>query len=408
VLSLRLACLALVVGVATASAASPQRRSHSLGLPWDGALVGGVQLPAAGRHFFTWDPVLRRKPNRGWRRFGSVRLVHVLLAVVRQYARAHPQAPRVGVGDLSRPRGGDFGVRYGWPGHASHQNGLDVDVYYPRRDRLERPPDSPAEIDRRLAQDLVTRFVRAGAQLVFVGPHAGLRGPPRVVRVLALHDNHLHVRIRRPRATSLMLGRSELGRPIRAAEVGNPAGTRVLVVGCIHGTECAGRAVVRVLERSPEPRHTDLWLLDNLNPDGFALGVRQNGRGVDLNRNFPAEWRGSSRRWDPEYTGPRPLSERETRIARSLVLRGRPTISLWFHQPQAVVRAWGRSVPAARRYALLAGARFRRIRWPSGTASNWQNHRFPGTSSFVVELPPGRLSRAAAARYARAVLALAD
>ncbi len=52
--------------------------------------------------------------------------------------------------------------------------------------------------------------------------------------------------------------------------------------------------------------------------------------------------------------------------------------------------------------------RFRAIRWPRGTAPNWQNHRFPGTSSFVVELPAGPLAPAAANRQARAVLALLD
>jgi hypothetical protein len=38
-----------------------------------------------------------------------------------------------------------------------------------------------------------------------------------------------------------------------------------------------------------------------------------------------------------------------------------------------------------------------------GTAPNWQNHRFPGAASFVVELPRGTLGPAAAARHARAV-----
>jgi len=52
--------------------------------------------------------------------------------------------------------------------------------------------------------------------------------------------------------------------------------------------------------------------------------------------------------------------------------------------------------------------RFRAIRWPRGTAPNWQNHRFPEASSFVVELPAGPLTRAAANRQARAVLALVD
>jgi protein MpaA len=387
--------------------APASHHSRSLGLPWAGALVGGVRLPALGRHFFTWDPVLRRSPDRPWRRYGSDRLVRLVLRVVDAYSAAHPRAPRVGIGDLSRPHGGNFGVRYGWPGHVSHQNGLDVDVYYPRRDGRERAPDSAAQIAKPLAQDLVTRFVRAGARLVFVGPNTHLHGPTGIVRVLANHDNHMHVRIAPPPPRPRLLGRSELGRPIRAVELGNPSGPSLLVVGCIHGDECAGRAVVRLLERSPPPLHADLWLLDDLNPDGFARGTRQNGRGVDLNRNFPSEWHPIGRRWDPQYSGPRSLSERETRIAVKLVLRVRPAISIWFHQPQAIVRAWGRSIPAARRYALLAGAAFRALRWPGGTASNWQNHRFRGASSFVVELPPGPLARRAAARYARAVLALA-
>ena len=171
------------------------RRSQSLGLHWAGRLVDGVELPAAGATFFTWDPVLRRSPNRAWRRVGSDRLVRVLLGVLARFSATHPDAPRIGVGDISRPRGGDFGRRYGSPGHVSHQNGLDVDVYYPRRDGRERPPGVPAQIDRALAQELVDRFVRAGAIRVFVGPRTGLTGPRRIVQALAHHDKHLHVRL---------------------------------------------------------------------------------------------------------------------------------------------------------------------------------------------------------------------
>jgi murein endopeptidase len=170
-------------------------RSRALGLPWRGELVAGVQLPAAGPTFFTWDPIHERAPNRAWRRWGTDRLVRTLTTVLREFAAAHPEAPRIGVGDLSRPQGGDFGPRYGPPGHLSHQNGLDADVYYPRRDRRERAAESPDEIDRVLAQDLVDRFVAAGAVKVFVGPRTGLRGDPRIVQPLRLHDDHLHVRL---------------------------------------------------------------------------------------------------------------------------------------------------------------------------------------------------------------------
>lgn len=172
------------------------RSSRALGLPHAGRLQRGVQLPAEGRDFFTWDPIVKSAPNRGWRRWGTDRLVRLLLATLRDYRRANPDAPRVGIGDLSRPHGGDFGRRFGGLGHASHQNGLDADLYYPRRDRRERRPHRPGLVDRVLAQRLVDAFTRAGAQLVFVGPRLGLTGPRRTVQPLAHHDDHLHVRIR--------------------------------------------------------------------------------------------------------------------------------------------------------------------------------------------------------------------
>ena len=112
------------------------------------------------------------------------------------YARRHPDAPPVLVGDLSRPRGGDFGPRFGGIGHASHQNGLDADVYYPRLDRRLRRAWRPDQVDRAAAQELVDAFVAEGAEYVFVGPSLGLRGPRKVVQVLTHHDDHLHVRLR--------------------------------------------------------------------------------------------------------------------------------------------------------------------------------------------------------------------
>jgi hypothetical protein len=172
------------------------RHSRAVGLPWAGRLIRGVHLPAEGRHFFTWDPIRKRSPNRAYRRWGTDVLLRTILGVLDRYASAHPRAPRVAIGDLSRRHGGDFGKRFGGLGHSSHQNGLDVDVYYPRWDHRERAPRWASQIDRRLSQDLVGRFVRAGAQYVFVGPDTGLAGPPKIVQPLIYHNDHMHVRIR--------------------------------------------------------------------------------------------------------------------------------------------------------------------------------------------------------------------
>jgi len=171
------------------------RHSAAVGSPSAGHLIRGVQLPARGTRFSTWDPNLHRRPNRGWRRWGTDRLVRLLLTVAREYRAAHPHARPLLIGDLSRPHGGDFGRQFGYVWHASHQNGLDADVYFPRRDRARRAASTAAGIDRRLSQDLVNRFVRAGATDLFVGPNTGLTGPPDVVQVLVDHDDHVHVRI---------------------------------------------------------------------------------------------------------------------------------------------------------------------------------------------------------------------
>jgi murein endopeptidase len=183
----------LAVALAPTPAHAPSR---AVGQPWHGRLVHGVELPAFGQGFATWDPVRKHVGNRGWRRWGTTKLVDEVERVLAVYAARHPHARPVLVGDLSRPHGGNFGEQFGGLGHASHQNGLDADVYYPRRDNRLRRAARPDEVDRRAAQELVDLFVRAGAQYVFVGPHLDLHGPPKIVMPLVHHDDHLHVRIR--------------------------------------------------------------------------------------------------------------------------------------------------------------------------------------------------------------------
>ena len=195
---------AMLTGVVPADAhvapPDPLAPPHSVavGKPWHGFLEHGVQLPEEGPDFVTWDEVLRQSPDRGWRRWGTQELIDVLVRVTSEFRAAHPGVPRVLISDLSRPQGGPFGPRYGGLGHDSHQNGLDADVMYPRRDGLLRAPLRPSQVDRALAQDLVDRFRRAGAVRLFVGPHLNLHGPKDVVVALVHHDDHVHVRIATP------------------------------------------------------------------------------------------------------------------------------------------------------------------------------------------------------------------
>ena len=167
-------------------------RARSVGLPYGGNLVDGTQLPIKGSSWVTWDPVTDSSPNAPQRLYGNEHTIRVILSVTRAYRTAHPNAARVVIGDISRPSGGRM------DDHVSHQNGLDVDVYFPRRDRRLRAPTSTAQIDHRLAQDLLDRFVAAGAQNVFVGYSTGLRGPAGVVVPWPGHEYHMHVRFTRP------------------------------------------------------------------------------------------------------------------------------------------------------------------------------------------------------------------
>jgi protein MpaA len=141
----------------------------------------------------------------------------------------------------------------------------------------------------------------------------------------------------------------------------------------------------------------------SFNPDGTAAGTRQNAHGVDLNRNFPFHWHPLGPPGSREYAGPRPLSEPESRIEHSLILRLRPRLTIWFHQPYGVTDRSGGAVRFERQFASLSGLPLRRLPRYPGSITSWQNFRLRSGTAFVVELPPGPPSSAAIARYAHAV-----
>lgn len=267
---------------------------------------------------------------------------------------------------------------------------------------------------RRRAAAIALIMLAAGVVLlVRPAPHSGLgprRAPQRSRPGAAIPDRRPH----EPRPSAcprhkLVVGRSVQGRPIRVTVLGDRRAARpLLVVGAIHGDESAGLRVVRALIDARPSGQTAIWILQDLNPDGVAAGTRQNARGVDLNRNFPLGWRPLGHRGDQQYSGARALSEPESRAAQRLMLRIRPRIAIWFHQPLGVVDDSGGAPAVERRFARLAGLPLRRLTRYPGSATGWENSRIRGSSAFVVELRAGRLSASGAARLADGVLRLAD
>ncbi len=203
-------------------------------------------------------------------------------------------------------------------------------------------------------------------------------------------------------ARVVRIGTSVRGRAIVAQVIGpDSAPRKILLVGCIHGNECAGRAILAAVSRTDPPPGVQLWLVGEMNPDGSAAGTRQTDDGVDLNRNFPFRWQALA---DPTYySGPHPLSEPETRAAVSLILRIKPAVTIWYHQHEDLVDMAGGDRGVARRYARVAGLSATCLPFLPGTATSWSNHELPASTAFVVELPAGPVGGGVLARHLRAV-----
>lgn len=180
------------------------------------------------------------------------------------------------------------------------------------------------------------------------------------------------------------LGTSVQGRPIRAYRLGQPgARVRAVVLGSLHGDETAGMRVVDALRTGRPVRGVDLWVVPTVNPDGVARGTRGNARGVDLNRNFPHQWAALSGKY---YSGPRPLSEPESRALRRFLDQVDPRFVVSFHQP---LRGIGRSSGGKafqQRLASGLGLPIRSFNCTGvchGTMTSWFNTRHAGTAITV-------------------------
>lgn len=235
---------------------------------------------------------------------------------------------------------------------------------------------------------LLAVLASVGVWSAVASPHAATPVPPRHAEVI---------------------GHSVRGRAIRAVRIGPASATRhLLIVACVHGDEPSGEAITHRLRFASPPANTAIWVIDRANPDGCAAGTRKNARGVDLNRNSPWHWAHITGPGAVFYSGPRAWSEPESRALDAFVKRIRPAITIWYHQHANLVDASvGGDVRIERAYARRVGMRLVHLGLYRGSFTGWQNTNLPGTTAFVVELPPGALAPAAVKRHVAAVLALA-
>ena len=142
-------------------------------------------------------------------------------------------------------------------------------------------------------------------------------------------------------ASSPPEGHSSSGAALRAVAFGHGK-TTVYILGGFHGDEPAGSETVargEALLREQVPscleRRTLLVVVPILNPDGLRAKTRTNGRGVDLNRNFPTQDRMDTERTGRYAGGASP--EPETRWLLNLFRWRAPSLVISLHQPLALV-----------------------------------------------------------------------
>lgn len=194
------------------------------------------------------------------------------------------------------------------------------------------------------------------------------------------------------------IGKSVQGRSIVAWRLGDPKSSRkVVVLAAMHGNERAPSRILHNLRDGRPIRGADIWVVPQYNRDGVARGTRRNARGVDLNRNYPRNWKRLTGAYD---SGPGPASEPETKAVMAFLQAVRPAFVISFHQPlRGVGRAGSKGTALVRR--LHRGLRlpvksFNCSGVCHGTMTEWFNASFPGVA-VTVEYGRG-LSRKQATR----------
>ncbi len=141
------------------------------------------------------------------------------------------------------------------------------------------------------------------------------------------------------------LGTTVCGRNILSISKGTLSGCLLIVAG-VHGVEWITSLIaLKFLEDNPDI-DCDITVIPMLNPDGAELasgyGVKwsANGRGVDINQNFNADWEAGRERLSAagydkpgatRYPGKFPESEPETRAVVEFISKNRPRIVIALH-----------------------------------------------------------------------------
>ena len=69
-------------------------------------------------------------------------------------------------------------------------------------------------------------------------------------------------------------------------------------------------------------------------------------------------------------------------------------MTIWFHQHADVVDDSGGNPAVEEQFADETDLPFARLTRYPGSVTGWENHNYPATTAFVVELPAGPASRA--------------
>ena len=142
------------------------------------------------------------------------------------------------------------------------------------------------------------------------------------------------------------------GRPVWSFEIGDPSRPTMYFGAALHGWEWENAfgllRLAEVLCDEPNVEGIDtaklhFRIVPVQNPYGYDHFVRQNARGVDLNRNFDMAWdslKGAQdvpTPWDYNYKGARPASERETQIVQTIIDQTHPRCVIDFHTAHYVM-----------------------------------------------------------------------